>query len=107
MLIQPLLGWPAIKALNALSAVNNVKEMFPSVSTGLENLKAPYKIKLKQDAKPFYVAAPRHLPISLQKAVTAKLNKMQRTGVILKVTELTDWCAGMVPVPKKNSNVKI
>ena len=36
-LFQPLLGWPAIKALNVSSAVNNVKEMFSSVFTGLES----------------------------------------------------------------------
>ena len=52
-LFHPLLGWPAIKALNALSAVNNVKEMFPSVFTGLGNLKEPYEIKLKQNANRF------------------------------------------------------
>ena len=39
--------------------------------------------------------------------MTAKLNEMQRTGVISKVTEPTDWCAGMVPVPKKNGKVRI
>ena len=52
-LFQPLLSWPAIKALNVLSAVNNAKEMFPSVFTGMGNLKKPYEIKLKRDAKPF------------------------------------------------------
>ena len=32
---------------------------------------------------------------------------MERSGVISKVTEPTDWCAGMVPVPKKNGKVRI
>ena len=87
--------------------MNSAKEIFPSVFTGLGNLKEPYEIKFKQDAKPFYEAALRRVPIPLHKAVTDELNEMQRTGVISKVTELTDWCAGMVPVQKKNGKVRI
>ena len=34
-LFQPLLGWPTIKLLDVLSAVNSVKEMFPLVFSGL------------------------------------------------------------------------
>ena len=32
---------------------------------------------------------------------------MERLGVITKIEEPTDWCAGMVVVPKQNSKVKI
>ena len=106
-LFQPLLGWPAIKALDVLSAVNSVKEMFPLVFSGLGKLKEPYEIKLKPDAKPFYLAAPRRVPIPLQQPVIAELKEMERTGVISRVTEPTEWCAGMVPVPKKNGKVRI
>ena len=89
-LFQPLLGWPAIKALDVLSAVNSVKEMFPLVFSGLGKLKEPYEIKLKPDAKPFYLAAPRRVPIPLQQPVIAELKEMERAGIISRVTEPTE-----------------
>ena len=101
------MGWPAIKALDVLSAVNSVKEMFPLVFSKLGKLKELYEIKLKPDAKPFYLAAPRRVPIPLQQPVIAELKEMERAGVISRVTEPTEWCAGMVPVPKKNGIVRI
>jgi len=30
----------------------------------------------------------------------AELNRMEEIGVISEVTELTEWCTGMVVVPK-------
>ena len=81
--------------------------MFPLVFSGLEKLKEPYEIKLKPDAKPFYLAALRRVPIPLQQPVIAELKEMERAGVISRVTEPTEWCAGMVPVPEKNGKVRI
>ena len=106
-LFQPLLGWPAIKAIDFLSAVNFVKEMFSLVFSGLGKLKEPYEIKLKPDGKAFYLAAPRRVPIPLQQPVIAELKEMERAGVISRVIELTEWCAGMVPVPETNGKVRI
>ena len=48
-----------MKAMNVLSVMNYVKEMFMSVFTDVGNLKEPCKTKPKQDAKSFYVAVPR------------------------------------------------
>ena len=81
--------------------------MFPSVFSGLGELSEQYEIKLQENAEPFYLAAPRRVPIPLQESVNAELNEMERSGVVSKVTEPTDWCAGMVPVPKKNGKVRI
>ena len=47
------------------------------------------------------------MPIPLQQPVIAELKEMERAGVISRVTEPTEWCAGMVPVPKKNGKVRI
>ena len=35
-------------------------------------------------------------------AVKEELSHMEKLGVITKVSEPTDWCVGMVVVPKKN-----
>jgi len=39
--------------------------------------------------------------------VRAELERMERLGVIAKVEVPTEWCAGMVVVPKPDGNVRI
>ena len=41
------------------------------------------------------------------KSVKAELDRMEKLGVIAKVTKPTDWCSGMVIVPKKGGQVRI
>ena len=36
-----------------------------------------------------------------------ELERMERLGVIAKVEVPTDWCAGMVVIPKTNGKVRI
>ena len=36
-----------------------------------------------------------------------ELNRMESLGVISKVSDPTEWCAGMVVVPKKSGDVRI
>ena len=36
-----------------------------------------------------------------------EMNRMEKMGVITKIEEPTDWCAGMVVVPKKSGDVRI
>ena len=37
----------------------------------------------------------------------AELERMEQLNIIRKVTEPTDWCGGMVVVPKPNGHVRI
>ena len=67
----------------------------------------PVKIKLKEDAKPFHVNAPRRIALPLVEKVQQEVNRMEREGVIQKVTEPTDWCAPMAVVLKKTGAVRI
>ena len=39
--------------------------------------------------------------------VKQELERMQSLGVITEITEATEWCAGMVVVPKANGQVRI
>ena len=39
--------------------------------------------------------------------VAEELKKMEKQGIIRKVDEPTDWCAGMVIVPKPNGSLRI
>ncbi len=64
-------------------------------------------IKLKEGAEPFTLTSARRVAIPLLPKVEKELNRMVNLGVISKVTEPTNWCAGMVVVPKPNGNVRI
>lgn len=67
----------------------------------------PVKITLKDDAKPYSVAAPHHIPIPLLPQVEEELKRMEENGIIEHVTEPTEWVAPMVPVVKPTGKVKI
>ena len=79
----------------------------PQLFRGLGKFDSEYTIHLEEGAKPFALTTPRRVPISLMKAVNKELERMEELGVIAPVTEPTDWCAGMVVVPKKNNEVCI
>ena len=109
-----LLGQPAIKALDLVTRVRGVTEAsckvideFPQLFRGLGKIEGEYKIQLKDGAKPYALTTPRRVPIPLMKAVRKELQRMEDLGVIVPVTEPTDWCSGMVVVPKKSNEVRI
>ena len=110
-----LLGLPAIQALQVLSQVQAVStpiaDQYPELFTGLGTLKgSSYEIKLKPEAKPFAplpFSPPRNVPLPLRKKVQDELVRMETMGVISRVEEPTQWCAGMVVVPKKSGSVRI
>lgn len=109
-LCRPLLGLPAIIALGLFSRVNSIeinsidmdtlKTSYPKLVSGLCAVKQPYTIKLKPDAVPFSLKNPRRIPLPLVGKVKEELQRMERMGVISRVEEPTDWCAGMVVMPK-------
>lgn len=63
----------------------------------------PVKITLKDDAKPYSVAAPHHIPVPLLPQVEEELKRMVENGI----TEPTEWVAPMVSVVKPTGKVKI
>uniref|UniRef100_A0A8C6M7K5 Gypsy retrotransposon integrase-like protein 1 n=1 Tax=Nothobranchius furzeri TaxID=105023 RepID=A0A8C6M7K5_NOTFU len=85
-----------------LTSVEAVKLQFPKLFSGLGRMEGEYKIELKADAKPFALSTPRRVPLPLLPKVKRELARMEELGVISRVEQPTDWCAGMVPVPKPN-----
>ncbi|KAK3091772.1 hypothetical protein FSP39_022529 [Pinctada imbricata] len=67
----------------------------------------PVKITLKTDAKPYCLTTARHVAFPLMGKVETELNRLEKEGIINKVVKPTDWCAPMVPVVKRNGNVRI
>ena len=110
-LTKSLLGRPTIKDLDLLRIVAAVhsdpKGQFPSLFQGLGKLKDEYHIELMEDAKPFALSTPRRVAIPLMKRVRQELTRMEKMGVISKISQPTEWCAGMVVVPKTNGRVRI
>ena len=109
---QALLSRPAIEALKVVSLVAPVQEgdilkNFPELFKGLGKLKDNYVIKLQEGAVPFALSTSRRVPIPLLPKVKEELQRMENLGVISKINEPTDWCAGMVVVPKEDGTVRI
>jgi len=82
-------------------------DQFPGLFQGLGKLQGDYTIKLQEGAKPFAISTPRRVAIPLLKPVKQELQRMEDLGVIARVNEPTDWCAGMVVVPKPSGKVRI
>ena len=114
-LSKPLLGRPAISKLGLVRRIATVegdqalspKDQFPSLFRGLGRMEGDYTIELYDDAKPFALTTSRRVAIPLLKSVRQELKGMEELGVIEKVNQPTEWCAGMVVVPKANSRVRI
>ena len=115
-----LLGLPAITALSLAVRTDavetktqqrvdetDIKKQFPSVFQGLGNLGEEFQIHLKPGAIPYSLFTPRHIPLPLRPKVKEELNRMEQMGVISKVDQPTQWCAGMVVVPKKEGAIRI
>ena len=104
-----LLGRLAIEALDLAVRVSalrkdtkNPVEQFPSLFKDLGKLEGEYTIKLQEDAKPYALTFPRRVTIPLMQPVKDELERMEQLGVITRVSKPTEWCAGMVVVPKPN-----
>ena len=75
--------------------------------SGLGRLKENYTIELERNATPYALSRPQRVQIPLRGEVCEKLDRMEAMGVISKVTQPTDWCAGMVVVPMANGKIRI
>ena len=111
---QAFLGRPAIESLRIIQRVDHVsggfdyQQQFPKLFQGLGKLRgSEYTIKLKPDAQPYSLTTPRRIPLPLLDQVKQELERMESIGVISKIDEPTEWCAGMVVIPKLNGKVRI
>ena len=67
----------------------NPVQQLPSLFRGLRKLQGEYTIKLK-GAKPCALTTPKRVAIPLMKPVKVELERMEKQGVISRVS---DWCA--------------
>ena len=124
-----LLSWKAAKGLNILPrsyphppsppqvAANTTNSSHPTTSSDIMN-KYPsvfdgqiktmegeqFHIALTDDAKPFCVHTSRTIPFAYRDKLKAELDLLQQQGIIVPVTEPTEWCAPIVVTPKKDTD---
>ena len=89
------------------STTKRWQENLPKVFQGLGTLSGDYQIQLRPDAKPHALFTPSNVPLPLRSKVAEELERMEKAGVISKVSEPTPCCAGLVVVPKKSGRVRI
>ena len=112
-LCKPLLGQPPIEVLQLLVRVGTVAEdkspaqHFPQLFHGLGRMQVEYTIQLKDGAVPFAQTTPRRAAIPLLESVKAGLENMEKLGIISHIEAPTDWCVGIVVIPKSNKRVRI
>lgn len=92
-----------IKAVKCDNVIDEFQDVF-----GEELGVLPGKVRLTVDpqAKPVAVANCR-VPISIKEKVKQKLCDMEKTGVVVKVEEPTDWVSRMVTSTKSSGDIRI
>ena len=94
---EPLLGKPAIEAVNLIQKVATIHSDMsyngteaealanhPRLFNGLGELKGEFKIKLKPDSTPVAFLIPRRVGLPLISNVKTELERMENLGVISK-----------------------
>lgn len=102
--VNNLLSRPAALAMGLVKRVHEVhssEQKFGLLKT------QPVKIVLQDNAQPYAVCTARRVPIPLLGAVKEELARMEANNIIEAVTDPTEWCAPMVPVPKKSGQARI
>ncbi|CAL8130302.1 unnamed protein product [Orchesella dallaii] len=84
---------------------DSIMKQYEDVFNGLGKLEGQYHITLNEEVKPV-VHAPRSVPVSLREPVKAKLEELEKQGVISRVTEPTDWVSSML-VKKETNKLRI
>ena len=66
----------------------------------------PYNMKLKDSYKPVQ-HPPRSVPLGMQSAYKAELDRLVRESIITEVHEHTEWIKSIVPVMKEDSSLRL
>ena len=80
---------------------------FPDIfSNGIGRLNGEYHLRISAEVTPVH-HAPRHVPIANRDDLKTTLDEMVTAGIIIPVTENTQWISSMVVIPKKNGSLHI
>ena len=95
-----------MKTVQALGLVTiNSENFIRQVTRDLGDL-VEVKLKIDKNASPRALLA-RKIPIAIKDEVKAELDNLERRGIIVSVTELTEWVNQMSVVRKGNGKIRI
>ena len=63
-----------------------------------------FHISLVEGAVPFCVKTPWSVPFAYREKLKVELELLQEQGIIMPVTEVTEWCAPIMVTPKKGTD---
>ena len=89
-----------------VTTVEGLKQAYPGQFDTLGDFRGVAKLHLKQDCEPF-IDPPRKCSIHLKEKLKCELKKMEKQGVIRKVSEHTDWCSSLAYSVKKDGSLRI
>lgn len=89
-----------------ITSVHDLQAAYPSQFDTIGKFKDTVKLYVKDDAVPF-IDAPRKTSIHLRPKIKQELDSMEKTGVIRRVTEHSDWCSSLVYVTKTDGSLRI
>ncbi|XP_077505876.1 uncharacterized protein LOC144115381 isoform X2 [Amblyomma americanum] len=75
-----------------MSQAEPIVKEFPRLFHGIGRAPREYKIVLHKEALPVVQPA-RRVPLSLREPLRAELDRMEKEGIIQKVSSPTDWMA--------------
>ena len=93
-----------VKSVQNINDINSTLSVFGDFDDKPLQCK-PVKIKLKEGADPYSLYTARRVPIPLMDKVKDEIERMKANNITEEIA--TDWCAGMVPVMKRNGEIKI
>ena len=89
-----------------IKSIQDLVQAYPEQFDTIGSFEEEASIHLKENAKPS-IDAPRKCSIHLKDKLRDKLEKMERQGVIRKVTHHTDWCSSLVTSVKKDGLLRL
>ena len=83
-----------------------VKAEYRDVFEGLGRLMYKYSIEIDESVRPV-VHTPRRVPKQVCKKAREKLDELLYDGVLMPVTEATDWLSRILVVQKPSAHIRI
>ena len=83
-----------------------IMKMYPNIFKSLGKMKPEYHIKMRKVISP-KVHPPRKIPASLQEKIKEELDNIEKTVMIRKIDEPTEWVNSMVLVEKPSGGLRI
>ena len=111
---QPIIALKTSKQLNLIQRIMKIeKEEIPNYINKYDDcfgnigcLGEKYHIEVDETIPPV-VNPPRRIPVALRERVEKELDRMEKTEIIKRVDEPTDWVNSMVVVEKHNGNLRV